>query len=77
MAPAILRGLGGVEWSDRGPAQPPIRAPRLSDNSADPEAVPKCECGLRTAIKKAAVLGAARVIRSLQWNLREENLHSI
>ena len=47
MAPAVL-GLGG--WgSTEGLALP--FAARLLSNAVNQEAVPKCECGFRTALK--------------------------
>ena len=53
VAPATRRGLGGRWQMVRGLAQP--FAARLLDNSVDPEAVPKCECGFRTALKSGPV----------------------
>jgi hypothetical protein len=48
VAPAIVGGWG-IGWMVRGLAQP--FAARLLDNPPEPVAVPKCECGLRIAIK--------------------------
>jgi hypothetical protein len=51
--PGHRRGLGGLERIVQGLAQP--FAARLLDNPPEPVAVPKYECGLRTAIKSGPV----------------------
>jgi hypothetical protein len=66
VAPAII-GAGGYGDGWSGTWHSHLTA-RLSYNSADPVTVPKCECGLRTALKSGPASGAARSLGAVLYD---------